>query len=209
MNSHVSRIAGEATGAHGASQRAGSRRAGTLQRVTRAVVSQSLLWLLRVRVECPAEVNEVLARGHTLLTSNHVSLLDGPLIALTSPTPLHFAVDTDYSRRSAGAMRGMEWLSSLGCGWVVPLDARAPFGIRKLVRELNAGANVMVFPEGQISMGSPLPEKGGLAWVVERVCPQRIYVKITGAERSRLFAKRGTAWLPRITLEYSLHEIHR
>ncbi|WP_429482261.1 1-acyl-sn-glycerol-3-phosphate acyltransferase [Paraburkholderia youngii] len=175
----------------------------------RAAVSRVLLRLLRVSVVCPAEVAAALARGHTLVTAHHVSLLDGPLVALTSPAPLNFAVHTDFSRRSPIAMYGMEALSKLGCGWVVPLDAEAPFGIRSLARDLKAGANVMVFPEGAISSGRPLPEKAGLAWVVERARPQRVHVKITGAERSRFFAKRGRAWLPRITLEYSLDEVSR
>ena len=185
------------------------RSSGIFRRLLRAALTRASLRLLRVSVDCPPEVAAALARGHTLVTANHVSFLDGPLVALTSPSPLHFAVHTDFSRRSPIAIQGMAALARLGCGWVVPLDAEAPFGIRKLARELKAGANVMVFPEGAISPGRPLPEKAGLAWVVERVRPQRVHIKITGAERSRLFAKRGRAWLPRITLEYTLHEISR
>lgn len=171
--------------------------------ILKTAISRIVCAVLRVEVVCPPEVVAALRNGEVLVSANHLSLIDGPLVALTSPVPLVFAVDTDYSRRSDVAQRGMNVLSRLGCGSVVPLDRRAPFGIRRLVAELRSGACVMVFPEGEISTGEPLPDADGLAWILARAAPARVHIKISGAEHSRLFAKRGRKWLPRITLEYS------
>lgn len=179
-------------------------KSGVVRPLIRSCVAGLIRVLLRVDVDCPPDVAAALKDGGVLVTANHVSLVDGPLVALTSPVPLLFAVDTDYSRRSAAARRGMDGLARLGCGEVLPLDSGAPFGIRRLVKDLRAGSNVMVFPEGEIAAGAALPAKQGLAWMLERCAPRRVHIRITGAERSRLFAKRGTEWLPRIHLEYSL-----
>lgn len=179
-------------------------KSGGARRLIRSCIAGLTRTLLRVHVDCPPEVAAVLRSGGVLVTANHVSLVDGPLVALTSPVPLLFAVDTDYSRRSPAARHGMEGLARLGCGEVLPLDSGAPFGIRRLVKDLRGGSNVMVFPEGEIAAGAALPAKQGLAWMLERCAPRRVHITITGAERSRLFAKRGTVWLPRIHLEYSL-----
>ncbi len=172
--------------------------------VLRKIVARTALWLLRVRVTCPRDVCSALLDGGAIVTSNHVSLLDGPLIALTSPAPLVFGVDTDYSRRSTGARRGMALLAWLGCGAVVALDAQAPFGLRSLARALRSGKNVMVFPEGRIVDSEPLPVQPGLAWLEQRAGARRISITIRGAQDSLLFAKRGRTLLPPIHLEYSL-----
>lgn len=177
------------------------------RRAVKACLSWLVCRLFRVRVICPASVSAVLANGGGLLSSNHVSFLDGPLIALTAPAPLVFAVDTDYSRRSPAARKGMDLLARLGCGAILPLDSSAPFGVRHLVKALRAGSSVMVFPEGQISDGHALPEKAGLAWILKRTAPARIQVRISGAEQSRIFAKRGCRWWPRIVLEYIVDEM--
>lgn len=181
-------------------------RRGLVGNVSRAVLGHLVRCLLRVSVTCPPEVQARLRDGGVLVTSNHVSLADGPLIALSSPVPLVFAVDTDYSRRSRVAMKGMAFLARIGCGAVVPLDSNAPFGIRALISALRAGGNVMVFPEGEIAATGALPPRLGLAWLERRARPARVEVAITGAERSRLFAKRGTEWLPRIHLDYRVND---
>ncbi|MFP3637511.1 1-acyl-sn-glycerol-3-phosphate acyltransferase [Paraburkholderia sp. SIMBA_054] len=175
-------------------------------RVFRWVFARVALTLFRVKVKCPPEIAEILARGGVLVTGHHVSKIDAPLISLTCPLPLVFASDTDYSRRSNAARRGMAFLTYIGCGEVFDLDPTAPFGIRRVVKDLRAGDNIMIFPEGQITKGAPMPPMAGLAWIIERAKPARIHVTLHGAEQSRLFAKCGTKWLPRITLEYSVYE---
>lgn len=169
----------------------------------RFLVRAVALRLLRVRATYSLASIEQLQAGRVLVCANHVSLLDGVVIALASPRPLVFAVDTDYSRRSWAAVRGMGLLAALGFGRVVPVDARSPFGIRALRQALAEGEAVMVFPEGRISeTGRPLPEQPGVAWLARVSKAPVIRVSIAGAERSRFFAKAGDALWPRIEVVF-------
>ncbi|MFX1767921.1 1-acyl-sn-glycerol-3-phosphate acyltransferase, partial [Paraburkholderia sp. A1RI-2L] len=158
---------------------------------------------LRVQVQYSTNACAALRRGRAVVHANHVSLLDGIIVALASPVPLVFAVDTDYSRRSWAARIGLGFLSRMGFGSVVPIDATAPFGIRSLRRAIASGANVMVFPEGSISpSGQRQSDQPGLEWLVARTGATPVAVEIHGAEHSRLFAKAGTRLWPRITLDF-------
>src|SRR5690348_9756272 len=105
-------------------------------RALRAIVRPTVLRLFRVHA---TYTTDALARGGVIVCANHVSLLDGVLIALVSPSPLVFGVDPDFSQRSPIAMRGMATLAWMGFGRVVPIDARSPFGIRALAKALAAG----------------------------------------------------------------------
>ena len=110
-------------------------------------------------------------------------------------------MDTDYSKRSKVAMRGMAALAWLGFGAVVPVDMASPYGIRTMLKRLQAGETLMLFPEGQISPdGSPQAELEGVRWLQRRAGVELIRVQIEGAEKSRFFAKAGTAMWPQIRL---------
>lgn len=161
------------------------------------------LRLLRVRTTYSAATVEVLRDERVIVCSNHVSLLDGVIVALASPVPLTFGVDTDFSRHSKVASRGMAVLSWLGFGTVVPVDGSSPFGIRSLSKALDRGESVMLFPEGQISeTGRPCAEQPGVAWLVRRSGVRVVRIKILGAERSRFFAKSGDKLWPPIEIQF-------
>jgi acyl-[acyl-carrier-protein]-phospholipid O-acyltransferase/long-chain-fatty-acid--[acyl-carrier-protein] ligase len=144
----------------------------------------------------------LITRGGTLVVSNHVSLLDGVLIVLSSPVPLAVGVDGDYSRRNPLTAAGMRFLSWLGYGWVVPLDQASPFGMRKLKRSLSDGRAVLLFPEGRISPdGREQPHMPGAGWLVTSVGAPVVRARIQGAEKSRFFAKAGKQLWPEIVIE--------
>jgi 1-acyl-sn-glycerol-3-phosphate acyltransferase len=169
----------------------------------RSVISLLGLAAFRVRVSYSQHARTAIAAGNTIVHANHVSLLDGVIVALASPAPLVFAVDTDFSRRSPIARFGFNVLSRIGFGTVVPLDRSAPFGMRALKRALLSGANVMVFPEGGISVsGDRQPDKPGLSWLVAKTGASLVEVTIAGAEKSRLFARSGSEWGPKIFLTF-------
>lgn len=150
------------------------------------------LRMLRTHVALSSAATATIVNGRALVCANHVSLLDGVLIAFASPAPLVFAVDPRYSRHNRLTRWGLALLSRLGFGDVVPLDMATPFGLRTLRAALERGRSVMVFPEGAISPdGLPQPEQGGLRWLVSRTGAHIVRLEIRGAETSRLFGKNG------------------
>ncbi|WP_454875472.1 1-acyl-sn-glycerol-3-phosphate acyltransferase [Paraburkholderia xenovorans] len=170
-------------------------------RALRTIVRPTVLRLFRVHATYTSAAIDALGRGRVIVCANHVSLLDGVLIALVSPSPLVFGVDPDFSRRSPIAMRGMATLAWMGFGRIVPIDARSPFGIRALAKALEAGENVMLFPEGRIApTGARLVDQPGATWLCHRTSARIVWASIAGAERSRLFAKAGRELWPRITI---------
>jgi len=164
-------------------------------------MTAALAAALRTRANIAPQAREMLVRGGTILTSNHVSLLDGVLLALLSPAPLAVGVDSDWSMRSPWAARGMAMLCWLGYGWVVPLDSSTPQGMRSLARHLREGRSVLLFPEGQISPnGRPQAERPGVKWLAQRTGAKVVRASIDGAERSLIFAKAGDHLWPRIAI---------
>lgn len=160
------------------------------------------LRVFRTHVTLSADATATIVDGRAIVCANHVSLLDGVLIAFASPAPLVFAVDPAYARRGRVARRGLQILSRLGFGDVVPLDMNTPYGLRALRRALDLGRSVMVFPEGCISPdGRPQVEQAGMTWLAARTGAAVVRLSIRGAETSRLFGKSGRQWWPQIRIE--------
>ncbi|WP_082385708.1 MULTISPECIES: 1-acyl-sn-glycerol-3-phosphate acyltransferase [Achromobacter] len=158
---------------------------------------------LRVTVQYRTSTVAALTRGGCIVTCNHISLLDGIVVALASPVPLVFAVDTNFARRSKRARVGLAALTWLGLGEVVPMDSSAPFGLRTLARNLGAGKNVVIFPEGVISLtGARGPDRPGFRWLSSQASAAVLELQIFGADQSRLFAKAGRRLWPKIALEF-------
>ena len=109
---------------------------------------RSLLKLL-FRVDIRGVQNLQKAGSKTLIVANHVSLLDGVLIAAFLPRKITFAIDSDW---------GAKWYVKLFSGLVdfCPLNPANPLAIRTLIDEVNKNKTVMIFPEGRISVTGSL-----------------------------------------------------
>ncbi len=182
---------------------AGARRCEIAQPAPRAHLSWIALKLLRVSVRYREETLHALAQSPSIVVANHVSLIDGVIVAMASPVPMVFSVETDFSVHSPIARFGLKLLSILGYGSVVPLDDTTPLGLRALLNSLREGRTVMMFPEGRISPdGEALPHQPGLGWLTGKIAAPVISLKIVGAHQSRLFGKRGRAWWPPVQLDF-------
>lgn len=176
----------------------------TIRKLLRPVISLVVLRLLRVSASYSLETLERLQEHQVIVCANHVSLLDGIIVALASPVPLAFGVDTEFSRKSKYASLGLDVLAWLGFGSVVPIDSSSPFGIRSLSKSMKLGNSVMLFPEGRISeTGAPGPDQPGVQWLASKhPNATLVRVQIRGAENSQLFAKSGTKLWPAIRIDF-------
>lgn len=165
------------------------------------VVRSLFLRLLRVDVRGLDECRDQLLQGRVLIRCNHVSFLDGVLVTLASPVPLVVPVDTEFSLRPSPARSFLRMLERFGLGEVVPMDVNKPLALKTLKQRLDAGANVLIFPEGKISeTGCIQPELPGAKWLVEKTRARVLDMRIEGAERSMFFGKSGSNFWPRISL---------
>lgn len=108
-----------------------------------------------------------------ILVRPHVSLLDGPAVARFLPKAgiwqSVFAVDPDYARHPVWSrlLNAYGWRA--GGHTMLPLDATRPFAMRELLRILDQGRDVVIFPQGTGIGDSARPDAGGCGWLLERV----------------------------------------
>lgn len=138
---------------------------------------QAALRLMNVR----ADIDQSLFRGseRRLIVANHQSLLDGLMLGAFLPIDATFVVHTSVLRKPLYrfVLRFVRHLA---------VDPTNPLAMRTVVKLLEAGEPVVIFPEGRISTtGSVMKIYDGAAFLAARTQATVVPVRIDGAIHSR------------------------
>lgn len=151
-----------------------------------------LLFRIEVRGKMEGLKNERL-----LVVANHESLLDGLLLGLFLPIDPVFVVHTGVAR---------EWRFRLILAFTdyVTVDPTSPMAMKRVIRLIESGRPVVIFPEGRITLtGSLMKVYEGPAFVAAKTGATLVPVRLDGATRtyfSRLSGKHPKRLFPRIRI---------
>lgn len=152
-------------------------------------------WLIRRRytVEVLGAEN-VPSEGPLILAANHIGIIDGPVLAIYAPRPVHALTKIEMFRGFLG-----RFLSAAG---QIPLDRfrTDPAAVKTAVRVLRDGGAVGVFPEGTRGSGEFERFHRGAAYLAHvtgaPVVPVILFgTREPGGASSSLPRRRGTMTL--------------
>ncbi|MBS0347465.1 MAG: bifunctional acyl-ACP--phospholipid O-acyltransferase/long-chain-fatty-acid--ACP ligase [Proteobacteria bacterium] len=159
----------------------------------KAILRSIAALLFRVRlIGTPAERHERL-----LIIANHESFLDGLLLGLFLPFDPVFVVHT-------GIAQNPFFRLALSLVDYLAVDPTSPMAMKKVIRLIESGRPVVIFPEGRITTtGSLMKTYDGPAFVAAKTGATILPVRIDGAARtyfSRLASHVPRRLFPRIML---------
>jgi acyl-[acyl-carrier-protein]-phospholipid O-acyltransferase/long-chain-fatty-acid--[acyl-carrier-protein] ligase len=152
----------------------------------------SVLYGVRVKGDMQS-----LAAPRLLIIANHESFLDGLLLGLYLPVDPVFVVHTGVAH---------SWYFRLILSQVdyLAVDPTSPMAMKKVIRLLESGRPVMIFPEGRITVtGSLMKVYEGPAFVAAKTAATIVPVRLDGTARSyfaRVSGKTPRRLFPKITM---------
>lgn len=151
-------------------------------------------WLFRVRVE--GDLGQ-LQHDKLLIVANHESFLDGVLLGLFLPVNPVFVVNTAIAQQSF-------YKVVLSLSDYLTVDPTSPMAMKKVLRLVESGRPVVIFPEGRITVtGSLMKVYDGPAFVAAKTGANVVPVRLDGPARSyfsRLSGRAPKHFFPRVTL---------
>lgn len=166
-----------------------------LRRVAYAILMVPARGLWRFKI---TGLEHVPAQGPVILAGNHVSNLDGPLLAMA-------AVPTRYLRglgkKELFQVPILAWF--LRNNGYVPLDRSGDIGaMRWAVELLKSGGCMQIFPEGTRSKdGRPGPPKAGLGFLAGRTGASVVPTHVVNTDRFLRLARLEVRFGPAMRFE--------
>ncbi|MCZ4280865.1 acyl-[ACP]--phospholipid O-acyltransferase [Kiloniella laminariae] len=132
-----------------------------------------------------------------VIVVNHVSFLDGILLASFLPGRSTFAIDTHVAQRW--------WVKPfLAVVDAYPIDPTNPMATKTMIRVVKDGKRCVIFPEGRITVtGGMMKIYEGPGMIADHADAPLLPVHIEGAQYStfsRLKGKVRRRWFPKITI---------
>lgn len=162
--------------------------------ILRALLRPVLRLLFRLRVE--GDTSSFRAE-RVLIIANHESFLDGLLLGLFLPVDPVFVVHT-------GVVANPVLRLLLSQVDYLAVDPTSPLAMRKVVKLIESGRPVMIFPEGRITVtGNMMKVYDGPAFVAAKTAARIVPVRLDGPARSyfsRLSGKYPRRLFPKVTL---------
>ena len=137
------------------------------------------------------------AENRLLIVANHESFLDGLLLGLYIPKKATFVVHTTV-------LKNWWYRQFLRLTPHLAVDPASPYAMKKVIKLLEAGHNVVIFPEGRITLtGSLMKIYDGPGFVAAKTGATILPVRIDGAAESyfgRLSSHHPRKLHPKVTL---------
>ena len=121
---------------------------------------------------------EVFNNPRTLIVANHESFLDGLLIGLLVPVDAMFVVHSQIANQPLFSflLRFVPHLT---------VDSTSPLAMKQVIKLVETGRPVVIFPEGRITKtGSLMKVYDGAAFVAAKTAATIVPIRIDGAARS-------------------------
>ncbi len=163
--------------------------------VFKALIRATLTLLYRIKLTGAENMPRPGERA--VVVVNHVSFLDGLLLAAFLPGKPTFAIH--------GRIARAWWVRPfLGMFDAFPVDPTNPMAAKAMVKAVREGRTLVIFPEGRITVtGALMKVFDGPGMVADKADAPIVPVRIDGAQFtpfSRLRGKVRLRWFPRISL---------
>jgi acyl-[acyl-carrier-protein]-phospholipid O-acyltransferase / long-chain-fatty-acid--[acyl-carrier-protein] ligase len=163
------------------------------------IVKAALAGLFRLvyRVEVKGLENVAKAGERAVIVANHLSFLDGPMLAAFLPGRPAFAIAASQVKRW--------WIKPfLGLVDAVPIEPTKPLATKVLIRAVEEGRRCVIFPEGRITVtGALMKIYEGPGMIADKAKATILPVRLDGTQYthfSRLKGKLRLRWFPKVTI---------
>jgi acyl-[acyl-carrier-protein]-phospholipid O-acyltransferase/long-chain-fatty-acid--[acyl-carrier-protein] ligase len=165
-----------------------------LASLIRIILRPIMRLLFRVKVEGHFDTG---GSSRVVIIANHESFLDGLLLGLFLPVNPVFVVHTAIARQ-------LKFKIALSLIDYVSIDPANPMAIKSILKLVQQGRPVVIFPEGRLTVtGGLMKVYDGPAFVAARTDATIIPVRLDGPARSPFAQLRGEArrqWFPRVRI---------